>query len=101
MAIFCHSPPERSTPLLKRRPSAARNRAASGDDGVGGAAVGGLSNPVAVPRRLDPTDGDILGGGKMEADEILEDHADALAQVVEVVVAQVAAVEQDAAFVGS
>ena len=40
-------------------------------------------------------------GGEMVAHEVLEDHADVRAQVVEVVVAQVVAVEQDAAFVGS
>ena len=53
-----------------------------------------------VVARLDAADGDIVAGAEIVAHEILEDHAHAAAQRVEVVVAQVVAVEQDAALVG-
>ena len=52
-------------------------------------------------RAVDAADGDIVAGAEVVAHEILEDDADAAAQFVEVVVAQIVAVEQDAAFVGS
>ena len=55
---------------------------------------------LAVVHRVDLADADVLRRGEVVAHEVLEDHADVRAQVVEVVVAQIAAVEQDAAFVG-
>ena len=60
----------------------------------------GLGDARTVVARLDAPDRDVLGGGQVIAHEVLEDHADARAQRGEVVLAQVAAVEQDAAFVG-
>ena len=45
-------------------------------------------------------DGDVVARRQVVAHEILEDHAHRAAQRVQVIVAQVAAIEQDAAFVG-
>ncbi len=50
--------------------------------------------------RLDAADRDVVGGGEVVAHEILEDDADVRAEREEVVLAQVVAVEQDAALVG-
>ena len=55
---------------------------------------------LAVVARLDAADGDVVGRGEVIADEVLEDDADVGAQRDQVVLAQVVAVEQDAALVG-
>ena len=70
------------------------------DHPVGKGAFGGGLDPGAVVAGLDPADGDIVGGGHVVADEILKDHAHRRAQAGQVIVAQVAAIQQDAALVG-
>ena len=70
------------------------------DHFVGLAASGGTRDALAVVARLDPADRDIVAGRQVVAHEILEDDAHAAAQIIEPVVAQVVAVEQDAALVG-
>ena len=69
------------------------------NDLVRQAALGGGDDARAVIARLDAADGDIVGGGEVIADEILEDDADIGADREQVVLAQIMAVEQDAAFV--
>src|SRR5258708_5394617 len=59
-----------------------------------------LASSAAVGSRLDQAHSDVVRRGEMEAHEVLEDHADVAAQLDEVVLAQVVAVEQDAARVG-
>ena len=49
--------------------------------------------------RLYPAHGDIIGGGHVIADEILKNHPDGRAQAGQVVIAQVAAIQQDAALI--
>ena len=49
--------------------------------------------------RLDASDRDVLGSRECVAHEVLEDHADVRAQLLEIVFAQIMAIEQDAAFV--
>src|SRR4029078_11477145 len=56
-------------------------------------------DPRAVVTRVDPSDGDVLGRGQVVADEVLEDDPDVGEQLVEVVLAQVVSVEEDAALV--
>src|SRR5690242_4979059 len=67
---------------------------------VGEAAPRRLHDPQTVVARLDAADRDVLAGRQMIADEILEDDADVRPQRTQIVFAQVASVEQDAAFVG-
>ena len=100
MAIFCHWPPDRSTPVLKRRPISWSYPSGSAlDHFVGQRAARGVADAGAVVHRVDLADADVLARGQVVAHEVLEDHADVRAQVVQVVVAQVAAIEQDAAFI--
>ena len=68
--------------------SSARLRLRGGDDAR------------AVVARLDPAHGDVVRRRQVIAHEVLEDDADVRAQRDEVVLAQVVAVEQDAALVG-
>ena len=58
------------------------------------------ADAAVIVHRIDLADADVLGRGEVIAHEILEDHADVGAQIFEVIVAQVAAVEQDATLVG-
>ena len=70
-------------------------------DGVGQAAARGLAHPrPSSSSALDLADADVLLQDEVVAHEVLEDHADVAAQTVQVVVAQVHAVEQDAPLVG-
>ncbi len=66
---------------------------------VGEAAPRRFADALAIVAGLDPADGDVLAGGQVVAHEVLEDDADVAAQRGEVVIAQVAAVEQDPALV--
>ena len=54
---------------------------------------------ATVVARVDPADSDVLRGGQVVAHEVLEDDADVRAKREEVVLAQIVAVEQDAALV--
>ncbi len=101
MAIFCHSPPDSSTPRLEALAERSdRSARASGDDLVGQAAAGGIGDAFAVLTRLDPADRDILRRREVVAHEVLEDDADIAAQLVERRSrCKSMAVEQDAALV--
>ena len=61
--------------------------------------VAARSMRAAIVARRDPADRDVVAGAEVVADEILEDDAHVAAQRVEIVFAQVVAIEQDAAFV--
>ena len=101
MAIFCHSPPRQLDAVLEALADALPVAAGQpGDDLVGLAAARGPLDARLVVARRDAADGDVVAGAEIVAHEILEDDAHAAAQLVEVVVAQVVAVEQDAALVG-
>ena len=63
---------------------------------VGATALRRPLQPLSIRERLDLAEPNVLADGRLVADEILEDHADAPAQVVEVVLLEVDAVEQDA-----
>ena len=63
------------------------------DHAVGEAAPGGAGDAGGVLTLVDAPDGDVLRGGEIEAHEILEDHADSGAQVVEVVIGERPAIE--------
>nr|GFC24932.1 hypothetical protein [Tanacetum cinerariifolium] len=80
--------------------SARASRAALGNHGIGEALVGGLLNAGLVLALRNASHGQVLAGGQLEAHEILENHADFLAQLGGVVLAQVVAIEQDAALAG-
>ena len=61
---------------------------------VGAAALGRVKQAILVVEPVDLAEADILLGRKLVAHKVLEDHADALAQLVGVILAQVDAVEQ-------
>src|SRR5260370_25093664 len=69
-------------------------------DRIGETAARGLTDSCVVVQRLDLAHADVFPEDEVVADEILEDDSDILAKTVEVIVAQVDAVEQDAALVG-
>ena len=100
MATFCHSPPDSSTPVRKRLPITwsylCGSRSITRPPGFARAAATMRGRSVAG---LDASDGDVVAGRQVVADEVLEDHADVAAKAVEVVVAQVVAIEQNPAFV--
>jgi hypothetical protein len=62
--------------------------------------VSGLLDAGLVGALLNAAHGQVLAGGELKAHKILEDDADFLAQLGGVVLAQVVAVEQDAALAG-
>src|SRR6185503_9894159 len=63
------------------------------------AAPGRLLEACVLIARPDTTDGDVVGGGQIVTNEILEDDADIAAQGFQVIVAQVASIKQDEALV--
>ena len=67
-------------------------------DLVGLAALRRALDARPIVARGDLADRDIVAGAEIVADEILEDDAHVAAQRVEIVFAQVVAIEQDAAF---
>src|SRR5690606_963482 len=69
------------------------------DDLVGEALRGRALDARTVVAGIDAADRDVLGRTQVVAHEILEDHADVVAQFVEVVVAKIPAIEQDAALI--
>ena len=101
MAIFCHSPPRQFDAVLEALadPLAVAFRQPV-DDLVGVAMVRRPFDALLVVARLDAADGDVVAGGEIVAHEILEDDTHVGAQLFDVVFAKIAAVEQDAAFVG-
>ena len=70
------------------------------DDAVGEAPLRRGGDPRAIESRIDAADGDVLARGQVVAHEILEDDADVPAQRLEVVVAQIVAVQHHVALVG-
>src|SRR5215211_5705178 len=66
----------------------------SNSERASSAAVGSSRMRSCAPR-IDAPHGDVLRGREVVAHEVLEDDADVLAQLREVVVAQVVAVEED------
>ncbi|KAG1534938.1 hypothetical protein G6F50_015433 [Rhizopus delemar] len=69
------------------------------DHFLGHAAARGVGDACLVIHGLDLAAANVLAGAEVVAHEVLEDHPEIGAQVVQVVVAQVAAIEQDAALV--
>lgn len=65
------------------------------DDRMGTALLGCGHNPRPVGERLDLPKAHVLGRNEMIAHEVLKDHADPLAQFIQIVVAQVHAVQAD------
>src|SRR2546422_7463576 len=68
-------------------------------DRIGEAATRRRAHSLLVVQRLDLAHPDVLLEDEIVADEVLEDDADVPAQAAQVVVAQIDAVEQDAALV--
>ncbi len=97
-AIFCHWPPESSRPSLNHLPSCVSYFG-------GSVSMKSLAWPftAASCQRVSIVEvgfvarADVLAHEHLIADEVLEDHADALAQGVRVPLLEVQAVEDDAA----
>src|SRR5690349_6467126 len=91
---------ETSTAVLPWESSLKRWNTSNSARASSAAVLRGERDALAVVARLDPPDRDVLSRRQMEALEVLEDHADVGAQLEQVVLAQVVAVERDAALVG-
>ena len=97
-ATFCHSPPDRSTPPSKRRPSSWSYPSGRREMTSCARLLRAASSISSSSRRaLHAADGDVLPRGHLVAHEVLEDDADLAVQILDVVLAQVDAVEQNAA----
>ena len=71
-----------------------------GDYSIGQTLLGGGFDAALVLALFDAAHGQVLAGRQLEAHEILEDDPNFLAQLGGVVLAQVVAIEQDAALAG-
>jgi hypothetical protein len=100
MATFCHSPPDSSTPFLKRFPIICSyppcSRAITSSAWLRSAAR--LIRLLILPRR-DFTNRDVVAGAEILAHEILKYHAHVSTNGFEVIFAQSVTIEEDPAFV--